>query len=169
MKKVLAFIMFAFLGIAGMQAQKTTVKIQNTQARLLDVSSNAYVRPLVCELKVDTTKGVGGVEGNSGRIVDEWPLTKEQVETELNGDLANIRSWGIYRSSRKHHVDVIVAATFNFQSVDDKPGIDYLLTVIGYPASFVNWGTATDNDYEWIRMEKTITTNDRDKISAIVK
>lgn len=158
MKKLFASILLVFLGVAGMQAQKTTVKIQDTQARLLDVKSNAYVRPLVVDLKVDTSKG---------RIVDEWPLTKEQVEVEMNGDLTNIRSWGIYKSSQKHNADVIVAATFNFQT-DDKPGF-YKLTVIGYPASFVNWGTAKESDYEWIRMEKTVTTSDREKIAAIVK
>lgn len=69
-----------------MQAQKTTVKFQDTQARLLDVKTNAYVKPLTVELKVDTSKG---------RISDEWSLSKEQVEVEMGGDLANIRSWGV--------------------------------------------------------------------------
>ena len=159
MKKLFVVILLAILGITGMQAQKTTVKIQDTQARLLDVKSNAYVRPLVVDLKVDTIKG---------RVVDEWPLTKEQVEVEMNGDLTNIRSWGIYKSSQKHNADVIVAATFNFQTDDTKPGFSKL-TVIGYAASFVNWETAKETDYEWIRMEKTVTTSDREKISAIVK
>lgn len=158
MKKLFVALLLAMLGVAGAQAQKTTVKIQDTQARLLDVKSNAYVRPLVVELKVDTSKG---------RVVDEWPLTKEQVEVEMNGDLTNIRSWGVYKSSQKHNADVIVAATFNFQT-DEKPGF-YKLTVICYPASFVNWETAKESDYEWIRMEKTVTTSDREKISAIVK
>jgi len=158
MKKLFVALLLAMLGVAGAQAQKPTVKIQDTQARLLDVKSNAYVRPLVVELKVDTSKG---------RVVDEWPLTKEQVEVEMNGDLTNIRSWGVYKSSQKHNADVIVAATFNFQT-DEKPGF-YKLTVIGYPASFVNWETAKEGDYEWIRMEKTVTTSDREKISAIVK
>ncbi|HJG07572.1 MAG TPA: hypothetical protein K8V25_04900 [Megamonas hypermegale] len=143
----------------GAQAQKTTVKYQDTQARLLDVTSNAYVKPLTVELKVDTSKG---------RIVDVWPLTKEQVEVEMGGDIANIRSWGVYQSSKKHNVDVIVAATFNFKTDDTRDGF-YQLTVVGYPASFVNWATATEADYEWIRMEKVVTTSEREKISAIVK
>lgn len=158
MKKFILFALFALFCIGG-YAQKTTVKFQDTQARLLDVKSNAYVKPLIVELKVDTSKG---------RVIDEWTLSKEQVEIEMNGDLANVRSWGVYQSSQKHKADVMVAATFNLKTDDERPGF-YRLTVIGYPASFVNWGTAKETDYEWIRMEKTITTADRDKIAAIVK
>ena len=94
MKRFYFIALFAFIGIMGAQAQKTTVKYQDTQARLLDVTSNAYVKPLTVELKVDTSKG---------RIVDVWPLTKEQVEVEMGGDIANIRSWGVYQSSKKHN------------------------------------------------------------------
>lgn len=159
MKKFYFIALFSFIGILGMQAQKTTVKFQDTQARLLDVKTNAYVKPLTVELKVDTSKG---------RISDEWSLSKEQVEVEMGGDLANIRSWGVYQSSKKHNADVIVAATFNFQTDDMRNGF-YKLTVVGYPATFVNWATATQADYEWIRMEKTVTTSDKEKIAVIVK
>jgi hypothetical protein len=43
------------------------------------------------------------------------------------------------------------------------------VTVIGYPATFINWKTAEASDYEWIRMEKTLTTADKDKIAAVIK
>ena len=142
----------------GAYAQRDKVKIQDTQARLLDVTSNAYVKPLTVELKVDKTKG---------RIRDEWTLTKEQAEGEMKGDIVNIRSYAVYMSSQKHDADVIVAATFNFRTNDE--GTGYLITVVGYPATFENWKTADSSDLEWIRMEKTLITNDREKISAVVK
>lgn len=158
MKKLILTAFLASVCAAGTFAQKTNVKIQDTQARLLDVNSNAYVKPLVVELVVDTVKG---------RIRDVWPLTKEQAENEMKGDITNIRSYAVYMSSQRHNADVIVAATFNFRTNDDGDG--YQITVVGYPANFVNWKTADETDYEWIRMEKTYTTNDREKISAIVK
>ena len=43
------------------------------------------------------------------------------------------------------------------------------IEVVGYPADFVNWQTLTKEDYEWVRMEKTITTAERDKIAAVIK
>ena len=159
MKKLFFMVLFACIGILGVQAQKTTVEYKDTQARLLDVVSNAYVKPLTVELKVDTSKG---------RIRDEWPISQKVAEVDMGGDIANIRSWGVYMSSKFHNADVIVAATFNFETDPDNPDA-YKLTVVGYPASFVNWKTATEADYEWIRMEKVVTTNEREKISAIVK
>lgn len=159
MKKQILLAAMLALGCSSTAfAQKDRVKIQDTQARLLDVTSNAYVKPLTVELKVDKTKG---------RIRDEWTLTREQAESEMKGDIVNIRSYAVYMSSQKHNADVIVAATFNFRTNDE--GTGYLITVVGYPATFENWKTADSSDYEWIRMEKTLTTNDREKISAIVK
>ena len=69
--------------------------------------------------------------------------------------------------SKIDHFDVIVAATFNFETADLKNG--GTLEVVGFPANFVNWQTATDGDLEWIRMEKVQTTSERDKLNAIVK
>lgn len=160
MKKLIVMVslVLACAGQAAAQQQRViTKKQQFTQARLLDVTSNAYVRPLTVELSVDKSKG---------RINDVWELSPEDVES-LKNDLSNIRSYGVYMSSNKHNADVIVAATFNFRTND--AGTGYILNVVGYPATFVNWKTADTADLEWIRLEKTLTTADREKISAVVK
>ena len=158
MKKTLLLSLFCLMAAMSAMAQKTTVKIQDTQARLLDMQSNGYVKPLTVELKVDDSKG---------RVRDIWPLTKDQVEVEMRGDIVNIRSYAVYMSSKKHNADVIVAATFNFKSSDNGDG--YEIEVVGFPASFINWKTATQADYDWINMEKVKTTADRDKIQAVIK
>ena len=158
MKKIFLFLTLSVLSICSAMAQKAMVKIQDTQARMLDVTSNGYVKPLTVELKVDDSKG---------RVRDIWPLTKEQAEVEMKGDIVNIRSYAVYMSSKKHNADVIVAATFNFKTTDNGDG--YEIEVVGFHASFINWKTATPTDYEWIRMEKTQTTSERDKIQAIIK
>jgi hypothetical protein len=152
MKKVLLFTVAALCSVVA-YAQKE-VKFQDTQARLLDVSSNAYVKPLTVELKVMSEKHISEV----------IKLTAQDVR-DMNGDIANIRSFAVYRASRLHDCDVIVAATFNIHSVPE--GIE--VNIIGYPANFVNWKTASQADYEWIRMEKTITTDEREKIAAAIK
>jgi len=136
-------------------AQKTEFRFQDTQARLLDVTSNAYVKPLTVELKVLTNK----------RVSEIIKLTRQEVEQDMKGDLNNIRSFAVYRASQLHDCDVIVAATFNVRTA----GEGYEVNIIGYPANFVNWQTATQADYEWIKMEKTVTTSERDKISAAVR
>lgn len=74
-KKLILVIFLTFIGAIGAYAQKTNVRMQETQARLLDVTSNAYVKPLTVELQIDKSKG---------RIKDEWTLTREQAEQEMN-------------------------------------------------------------------------------------
>ncbi len=158
MKKLLfALAVIATCASTGF-AQKTVVKkFQDTQARMLDIKATGYVKPLAVELKVAAT----------GRINQSWPLTKEQAENEMKGDLVNIRSWALFMTCEKYGADVIVAPTFNFKSTDDGEG--YIITVVGFPANFVNWRTITEADYEWIQMERTQTTGDRENIKALIK
>lgn len=154
MKKVLLLIVAMAMCIVS-YGQKTEFRFQDTQARLLDVTSNAYVKPLTVELQVLTNK----------RISEVIKLTRQEVEQDMKGDLTNIRSFAVYRASQLHDCDVIVAATFNIRTAGD----GYEVNIIGYPANFVNWKTASQADYEWIKMEKTVTTSDKDKISAAVR
>lgn len=158
MKKLLLVLTILATCAIFSSAQKTTVKkIQDTQARMLDIKATGYVKPLAVELKVAAT----------GRINQSWPLTKEQAENEMKGDLVNIRSWALFMTCEKYGADVIVAPTFNFKSTDDGEG--YIITVVGFPANFVNWRTITEADYEWIQMERTQTTGDRENIKALIK
>ncbi len=154
MKKALLLIVAMAMCIVS-YGQKTEFRFQDTQARLLDVTSNAYVKPLTVELQVLTNK----------RISEVIKLTRQEVEQDMKGDLTNIRSFAVYRASQLHDCDVIVAATFNIRTAGD----GYEVNIIGYPANFVNWKTASQADYEWIKMEKTVTTSDKDKISAAVR
>lgn len=157
MKKLLLTFAIIVGGISAANAQKTSVKIHDTQARTVDVSPTTYVKPLTVELEVSA----------NGKVTDVWPLSKKQVEEEMGGVLENIRSWGLYASCQKWKADVIVAPIFNFKTNDEGDG--YILTVIGFPATFKNWRTATENDYEWIRLEKTQTTTSRENIQAIIR
>lgn len=156
--KKLFLLLLAMSCMSGYAQKKTAVHVEQTQARLLDVQTNAYVKPLTVEVKIND---------KVGRIKDTWHLSKEKVEEAMHGDISNVRSFGIYMSAQKYSADLIVAGTFHLET-DEKTG-GYNLTVIGYPANFVNWKTASEQDYEWIRMEKVQTTSDKEKISAIIK
>ena len=157
MKKIFLALLLISGSVAVANAQKTSVKIHDTQARTVDVSPTTYVKPLTVELEVSA----------NGKVTDTWSLSKEQVEVQMGGILENIRSWGLYASCQKWKADVIVAPIFNFRTNDAGDG--YILTVIGFPANFKNWRTATESDYEWIRLEKTQTINSRENIQAIIK
>lgn len=155
MKKTFLIVCISMLCLAKASAQKVE-SYKSTQARILEPQSSAYVRPLTVSLKVITTE----------RIRDRWTLTSDDVAA-FRGSVSDIRSWGVYRSCKEHNCDVIVAATFNLQSDNTSKG--FILEVVGYPAKYENWKTAVPADYEWIKLEKTYTTNEREKVSAIIK
>lgn len=158
MKKVFFAAVFLAWGGLSVFAQKTVYNFDNTQSRLVGTTANAYVKPLTVELKVTSNQ----------RIEDEWVFTREEIES-MKGDLNDIRSAAIYRSSTKYKADAIVAATFRIHNNPKNDG-SFLVEVKGYPANFINWKTATVADYEWIRMEKVQTTSDVQRnLEAVVK
>ena len=149
------FLMIALAMCTISFAQKSEFRFQATQARLLDVMSNAYVKPMTVELQILKTK----------RVSEVIKLTKQEVEQDMKGDLENIRSYAVYRASQIYDCDLIVAATFNIKTVPD----GYEINIVGYPANFINWKTATPEDYEWIMIEKERTTSEREKIAPVIK
>lgn len=56
----------------------------------------------------------------------------------------------LFKSSEKHGCDLIVAATFDIKISDD--GV--VINLIGYPANFANWSSATTADFNWINLER---------------
>lgn len=160
MRKVLiAALLGAVLSVPTFAQRTTQVQYQETQARLLDVSSNAYVKPLTVELKVKGDK----------RVREVVKIPRVNALVAMKADPSNWRSYAVYEVSRRMACDVIVAATFNIKYDEVAGDQDVEVEVVGYPADFVNWQTATAQDMEWIRMEKTITTSERDKIAAAYK
>lgn len=157
MKKFRLLTLFAIMAIFCSCATLKT-SFSDTQARVQDVHTAAYAKPLTVELVVDTLRG---------KVSDVWTFTKKEIEVDMRGDLANIRSRAVYLSSQKHNADVIVAPMFNVETTED--GDNYNVTVTGFPACFKNWRPAQESDYEWIRTEKFITPLTWEKISAIVK
>ncbi len=158
--RIIMFVISIMLTSLVSFAQKTTqVQYQETQARLLDVSSNAYVKPLTVELKVKSNQ----------RIREIVKIPRSYALVAMKGDPSNWRSYAVYEVSRRMQCDVIVAATFNIKYDEVAGDQDVQIEVVGYPADFTNWQSATPQDLEWIRMEKTITTTEREKIAAAIK
>jgi len=154
MNRLLLSLMLAGVFTGSSFAQKTVkFDFQTSQARLLDVNPNTYVKPLIAELAVDTKKG---------RIRDSWVLDAVELNSRVingndNATLQNLRSYAVFKSSEKHSCDVIVAATFDIHLNENGATIN----VVGYPANFTNWFTGLTSDYEWILLERG-QTNDNE-------
>lgn len=159
MNKRICTAVLMVMACMGAFAQKTILNFENNQTRLVGTMANAYVNPLVVELKIIN---------NQQRIEDEWEFSQLEIES-LKGDVNEIRSAAVYRSAAKYKADAIVAATFRIHNSPKNDG-SFLVEVKGYAANFEKWRTATTADYEWIRMEKVQTTSDVQRnMEAVVK
>lgn len=157
MKKIL-FVFAALFAWAGMQqvsAQKS-VDVRYSQARLIEPIHSVHTKPLIADLVVDS---------KLGKQSHTFHFTMKEINA-LQGNLENVRARALFKAVNEvYHCDVIVAASFDVQSTDD----GYDVTIIGFPASYTNWRTATKEDYEWIRNEKMGITGDKKAETAISK
>lgn len=158
MKKLAFFLALILACALESYGQKSVFKFRDAQARAGNAESEVIVRPTVVDVEILKEKG---------RVKDEWPLSKEEVEVAMKGELSNIRAWGTYLSSQKHNCDVIMGATFKVED-DEKTG-GYTVTVVGYPGIFTNWHPATKEDFEWIPIQKQTGANERSKIAPVIK
>ncbi len=159
MKKSKYFILSACLmaaGVGQLNAQQKT-EYRESQARLAEPVMGVYIKPLIAELKIDAAKG---------KVSDKWEFSNKEVNA-LGGEVPNLKARALFKSVEKHNADVIVAASFDIESKEDQSG--YYVTVIGYPAQYVNWRTATTEDNEWIRNEKITPNKSQEQTQAISK
>ncbi|MFR9650421.1 MAG: hypothetical protein SNG35_00150 [Rikenellaceae bacterium] len=142
MKKL--FVLTLLLCAVSMgYAQKVLERMENAQALKLDFGSEGYVRPLTVEIQV---------VDSLGRIEETWSLTKHQAEVELKNSLANIRDWATYKTTKKYNVDILIAPVITVRTNENGDG--YEAIVVGFLGNYANWATATEADYEWMRIVK---------------
>ena len=177
MKKVLLTSLFALVcvGINAQQAKpsvkqthqieaahKDKVRFEETQARMIDVTANAYVKPMTVELKMKEEKGAP-IKG-----VFKIRFTATDIAA-LGADIPNIKSKALYLACGQVDADAIVGATFNItaEGTDIRNGC--LVEVTGFPADFINWHTATTADLEWIKLDITRRANDLENFKAVIR
>lgn len=154
-KKLLIAGLMSIFGLCSMMAQKT--EYRESQARLAEPVMGVYIKPLIAELEIDKI---------AGKIKDKWEFSNKEVNA-LSGEVPNLKARALFMSTEKHNADVIVAASFDIVSKEDNSG--YYVTVIGYPAKYVRWRTATAEDNNWIHYEKITPIRSQEATQAITK
>lgn len=127
-----------FLGMSQSAMAQKKGDYRQSQSRMLEPQQEVFVRPLVVDLDVmyDTRQKAA------------WPFPDADVSSMTVGDVKNLKANALYLTAQKFDADVIVAATFDIRTV--KKGIE--ITVIGFPARYVNWKVAEkEEDYKWIK------------------
>jgi len=139
---LLAIICFFALNVAGQ-----TVLVEQSQSRVIEPKQDVFLVPLIADIQV-TDKQVRQDYGPYTIPVNMLPQS-----ATFEDAVSWLKASALYRANREADSDVIVAATFNIKS-DDK-GKNYLVTVSGYPAKFINFRPLKldkAEDYEWINV-----------------
>ncbi len=136
----------AFTALAAYSQKTVKVDFQASQARFLETSPNAYMKPLIAEVVVDKAKG---------RVRDTWKLdalelSSRTIEGNPQATLLNLKSYALFKSAEKHDCDMIIVPTFDIHITNTGATV----SVAGYPANFAKWTTGTTADYEWILLER---------------
>lgn len=157
----IAFVSISLVANAQ-KVGESSRKFSDTQARMLEVTTKSYVRPLVVDLNV-----VGS------RTLFKKQYSKRDVEVAMGGNLDNLRSRAIYDATDKYNCDAIVAATFMIELSED--GNFYNLEMKGFPANFVqsSWHPMDEKDFEWLKIDKGLgnydKANDPDRAGAVIR
>lgn len=129
--------MTVLFGLSQTVVAQTKDEYRQSQSRMLEPQQQVFVRPLIVDLNVTTTERQKAV----------WPFPDVDINKMTTSDVENLKVNSLYLTAQKYDADVIVAPTFDVRTV--KKGIE--ITVIGFPAKYVNWQVAKkEEDYKWI-------------------
>ena len=156
------FLLLTCLFLATCGVVSAQVSLENSQARVLDVETDAIVRPQVVDLAVLKNLPVeGGVISSNalGRCVWQCHYSKKEVDA-LKGVYADLRANATFKMCEELNADVILGATYNIKT-DDLAGYGIDVKIIGFPAIFTNWRDLdAGKDGEWIRLKVLNRTGD---------
>lgn len=152
-KRIFA-VAICFMCIATMtDAQTRIVNFRQSQTRMAEPLISVYSKPLIADLKVNET-----------RIDETFDFPNSEIEA-LGGDIPNLRARAMFLANKKYNCDMLVSASFDIASKSD--GTGYVVNVMGYPATYINWRSSTPNDDEWIRIAKINQAQNNEQTQAI--
>lgn len=107
-------------------------------ARYLSPEMSGFVTPTVADLKVTETK-ITHVETFQNTL-----RQSDLNDIEHSGTIQYFKNFTIAQAVKKYNADVIVAPIFDVKTSEDFSTIT--ITVMGYPANYINFRKATTDD-----------------------
>lgn len=166
----LTLLLMAFMAIAVSEqafAQKEGYNenywYNSTAARNLEASHEMLVTPLLADVKLQSVgRQVFGEDRFYYVDIEASDAWKAQTIDQL-------KRQALFDFTKEYQADVIIGALISAQTVDenkdgivDRVGNRYKvrITISGYPANYVNFRNATQND-RWIKDQMLKSNNDR--------
>lgn len=123
--------------------------------RYLTPSMSGFITPVTADLQVSADK-ITYVETFSNNLT-----IRDINSIDNSGTVAYYKNYTVVQAVKKYNADVIVAPIFNIKTSEDFSTIT--VTVIGYPANYVNFRKATPEDinlvYPYQKESKVVIEN----------
>ena len=116
--------------------------------RNVEPSSNAVNLPLVAEVQVLPTKIIH-VETDAFKNISVSEAVRRYGEKFKTIGIAEYKRIALARAANANNADLIVGATFEVETTEDN---HFSIKVVGYPAIYKNFHTATKKDAEILEM-----------------
>ncbi|MDX9695718.1 MAG: hypothetical protein RBT49_08010 [Bacteroidales bacterium] len=131
-------LLSAILILMGSCTTEKFYSYDESTARYLSPEISGFVTPTVADLNVSDT-----------RITHVETFQNTLKESDLNnieesGTVQYFKNFTIAQAVKKYNADVIVAPIFDIKTSEDFSTIT--ITVIGYPANYINFRKATSDD-----------------------
>lgn len=140
MKKSFLIIVVTLLPFSSIFAQnKDSVEYLESSARILEPTHSVMILPLVAEMQVISDR-VSFTEIDSYK---NFPVTPSIIP-----NIPNFKKIALSKAAHKYGADILIGATFDVIT-NEKGCLE--ITVTGYPAKYVNFHNATENDIKLVK------------------
>lgn len=142
--RLLAFtLLLSCLALNAQAQKKGQLGYDEATAQSVEPKITAHVTPVVADVKVTSTR-ITHSETFSNALT-EYDVSNPTISAEIN----YMKNYTLNRAAKKSNADLIVAPSFEIRTSENMQTIT--VEVSGYPASYINFRTASDQDLSLIR------------------
>ena len=144
----MASIMLGTIALAS--CSQNLYRYDESNARFEEPTMKTYVSPTIADLNVQSTR-VSHTE-----VFDNSLDLKDLNAPDRSGTITYMKAYTVSMAARKSNADVIIGPIFDMRTSDDFQKVT--VSVVGYPATYVNFRKATDDDFKLIRQSTATNT-----------
>lgn len=143
--KTMFILLLLCLAALNVQAQKKGEKVGYDEATAISVEpvTSAHVTPVVADVTVSPTKIT-----HSETFTNE--LSQYDIEhPNTSAEIHYLKNYTLNKATKKSNADLIIAPIYEITTSADMNTISVIVS--GYPATYTNFRTATEKDFELIK------------------
>lgn len=154
MKKAIlaAAAILTFCSVSLAQSRTDRVEYQESSARNLEPQQSVMITPMIADLQLISDK----IAYTEKDAFSRYPVSPAIVKL-----VPEFKKIALSRAARAYKADAIVGATIDV--ITNEAGF-LEITVSGYPAKYVNFRNATEQDVNLVAKAKSVTGEENNKI-----